>query len=90
MHVHLREPGFSYKETIATGTQAGARGGYTAICPMPNLKPVPDSVEHLQPELDAIRKDSVIHLPLRCHHGRRKRRSAGRLRRDSSLCHRFL
>ena len=61
VHVHLREPGFSYKETIATGTKAGARGGYTAIFPMPNLKPVPDSVEHLQPELDAIRKDSVIH-----------------------------
>ena len=61
VHVHLREPGFSYKETIATGTKAGARGGYTAICPMPNLKPVPDSVEHLQPELDAIHKDSVIH-----------------------------
>ena len=61
VHVHLREPGFSYKETIATGTKAGARGGYTAIFPMPNLKPVPDSVGHLQPELDAIRKDSVIH-----------------------------
>ncbi|MCF0123690.1 MAG: dihydroorotase [Ruminiclostridium sp.] len=63
VHVHLREPGFSYKETIKTGTKAGAHGGFTAVCPMPNLKPVPDSLEHLQPELDAIQKSSVIH----CH-----------------------
>ncbi len=63
VHVHLREPGFSYKETIETGTKAAAHGGFTAVCPMPNLKPVPDSLEHLQPELDAIAKDSVIH----CH-----------------------
>ncbi len=62
VHVHLREPGFSYKETIATGTQAAAHGGYTAVCPMPNLKPVPDSLENLQPELDAIAKDAVIHV----------------------------
>ncbi|MDY3992956.1 MAG: dihydroorotase [Evtepia sp.] len=62
VHVHLREPGFSYKETIATGTRAAAHGGYTAVCPMPNLKPVPDSLEHLQPELDAIAKDAVIHV----------------------------
>lgn len=61
VHVHLREPGFSYKETIATGTRAGARGGFTAVCPMPNLKPVPDSLEHLQPQLEAIRRDAVIH-----------------------------
>ena len=47
VHVHLREPGFSYKETIASGTAAAARGGYTAVCPMPNLNPVPDSSEHL-------------------------------------------
>ncbi len=63
VHVHLREPGFSYKETIETGTKAAARGGFTAVCPMPNLKPVPDSPEHLQPELDAIAQGSVIH----CH-----------------------
>ena len=62
VHVHLREPGFSYKETIATGTRAAARGGYTAVCPMPNLKPVPDSLENLKPELDAIEKDGVIHV----------------------------
>lgn len=62
VHVHLREPGFLYKETIATGTRAAAHGGYTAVCPMPNLKPVPDSLENLQPELDAIAKDAVIHV----------------------------
>ena len=47
VHVHFREPGFSYKETIATGSLASARGGYTAVCTMPNLNPVPDSREHL-------------------------------------------
>ena len=47
VHVHFREPGFSYKETIATGSRAAARGGYTAVCTMPNLNPVPDSVENL-------------------------------------------
>ena len=50
VHVHFREPGFSYKETIASGTAAAARGGYTAVCPMPNLDPVPDSPEHLAVE----------------------------------------
>ena len=54
VHVHFREPGFSYKETIATGSQASARGGYTAVCTMPNLKPVPDCAEHLQKQLDII------------------------------------
>ena len=54
VHVHLREPGFSYKETIASGTAAAAAGGYTAVCAMPNLDPVPDSLEHLWPELDAV------------------------------------
>ena len=49
VHVHFREPGFSYKETIATGSRASARGGYTAVCTMPNLNPVPDSVEALTP-----------------------------------------
>ena len=62
VHVHLREPGFSYKETIATGTRAAARGGYTAVCPMPNLKPVPDSLENLRPELDAIEKDAAVRV----------------------------
>ena len=60
VHVHLREPGFSYKETIRTGTRAAARGGYTAVCAMPNLKPAPDSVEHLQAQLDIIAADAVI------------------------------
>ena len=62
VHVHFREPGFSYKETIATGCAAAARGGYTAVCPMPNLDPVPDSLEHLQPELDAIGRTAAIHV----------------------------
>ncbi len=62
VHVHLREPGFSYKETIATGTAACAAGGYTDVCSMPNLNPVPDSVEHLQEQLDIIEKDAVIRV----------------------------
>ena len=62
VHVHLREPGFSYKETIASGTRAAARGGYTAVCPMPNLNPVPDCPENLRPELEAIERDAVIHV----------------------------
>ena len=60
VHVHLREPGFSYKETVATGTLASARGGYTAVCSMPNLKPTPDSPENLAPQLEAIKRDAVI------------------------------
>lgn len=60
VHVHFREPGFSYKETIATGSRAAARGGYTAVCTMPNLNPTPDCMENLQPQLDAIRKDAAI------------------------------
>ena len=60
VHAHLREPGFSYKETIQAGTMAAAHGGYTAICPMPNLDPVPDSLETLQPQLDIIARDAVI------------------------------
>ena len=60
VHVHLREPGFSYKETVASGTAAAARGGYTTVCTMPNLKPCPDSVEHLKAQLDIIEKDAVI------------------------------
>ena len=62
VHVHLREPGFSYKETIQTGSLAAARGGYTHVCAMPNLNPVPDSMEHLQPQLDAIAKDARIRV----------------------------
>ena len=57
VHVHFREPGFSYKETIETGRKAAARGGYTDVFTMPNLKPVPDSIEHLQAQLDLIGND---------------------------------
>ena len=60
VHVHFREPGFSYKETIASGSMAAARGGYTAVCTMPNLNPVPDSLAHLQPQLSAIEKGAAI------------------------------
>ena len=60
VHVHFREPGFSYKETIATGSLAAARGGYTDVCTMPNLDPVPDSPEHLKQQLDIIERDAVI------------------------------
>ena len=56
VHVHLREPGFSYKETMITGSRAAARGGYTDICAMPNLNPVPDTPEHLAVEEDLIGK----------------------------------
>ena len=62
VHVHLREPGFFYKETIATGTAAAARGGYTCICPMPNLNPVPSTLEALQIQLDLIKDLSLIHI----------------------------
>lgn len=62
VHVHFREPGFLYKETMASGSRAAARGGYTAVCTMPNLDPVPDSVEHLQVQLDAIDKDACIRV----------------------------
>ncbi len=60
VHVHFREPGFSYKETVSTGSWAAARGGYTAVCTMPNLNPVPDSREHLQMQLDIIKRNAVI------------------------------
>jgi len=62
VHVHLREPGFSYKETVMTGTRAAARGGYTAVCSMPNLSPAPDSVENLGVQLKLIRDDAVIRV----------------------------
>ena len=62
VHVHFREPGFSYKETIVTGSLAAARGGYTAVCTMPNLNPVPDSVEHLNEQLKLINNGACIHV----------------------------
>ena len=62
VHVHFREPGFSYKETIETGSKASARGGYTAVCTMPNLNPVPDSVENLGLQLKLIEEQAVIHV----------------------------
>ncbi len=62
VHVHFREPGFSYKETILSGSRAAARGGYCAVCTMPNLKPVPDTPEHLGIELEAIRQSAQIHV----------------------------
>lgn len=60
LHVHLREPGFSAKETIATGTMAAAHGGFTTVCAMPNLAPAPDSLENLQTQLDIINRDAKI------------------------------
>ena len=60
VHVHFREPGFSYKETVATGCAASARGGYTAVCTMPNLKPAPDCAENLKAQTDIIDSDATI------------------------------
>ena len=60
VHVHFREPGFEKKETIKTGTMAAAKGGFTAVMPMPNLNPYPDSLEHLNVELDIIKRDAVV------------------------------
>ncbi len=62
VHVHLREPGFSYKETIKSGTLACAHGGYTHVCSMPNLDPVPDSAENIKVQCDIIKKDAVINV----------------------------
>ena len=62
VHVHLREPGAPQKETIATGTAAAARGGYTAVCAMPNLSPAPDTPEHLERELEIIRRDARVRV----------------------------
>ena len=62
VHVHFREPGFSYKETIATGSKAAAHGGYTAVCTMPNLDPVSDSPDHLKLQQDIIDRDACIHV----------------------------
>ena len=62
VHVHLREPGFSYKETIRTGTLSAARGGYVHVCAMPNLDPVPDSLEALNVQREIIARDAAIHV----------------------------
>ena len=62
VHVHFREPGFSYKETILSGCQAAAHGGYTTVCTMPNLNPVPDSKAHLEEQLSLIQKEATIHV----------------------------
>ena len=62
VHVHFREPGFSYKETIATGSKAAAHGGYTAVCTMPNLDPVSDTVDHLNEQISIIENDACIHV----------------------------
>ena len=62
VHVHFREPGFSYKETIVTGSRAAAHGGYTAVCTMPNLNPVPDSAENLNEQLKLINEADIINI----------------------------
>ena len=62
VHVHFREPGFSYKETIFSGSLAAAHGGYTAVCTMPNLDPVPDTKAHLKEQIDLIKEDGMIHI----------------------------
>lgn len=62
MHVHFREPGFSYKETIKTGTEAAAAGGFTTVCTMPNLSPAPDSMENLRVQLDIINRDAIVQV----------------------------
>ena len=62
VHVHFREPGFFYKESIETGSKASARGGYTAVCTMPNLNPVPDSVENISIQTEIIKNTSCIHV----------------------------
>ncbi len=62
MHVHLREPGYGYKETIATGTAAAAKGGFTTVCTMPNLNPAPDSLANLEEQLRLIREEAQIEV----------------------------
>ena len=62
VHVHFREPGFSYKEDMASGSRAAIRGGHTAVCTMPNLSPTPDSMENIAPQLDAIRSKALINV----------------------------
>lgn len=60
MHVHLREPGYGYKESIASGTRAAARGGFSTVCPMPNLNPAPDNLANLREQLAIVERDAVI------------------------------
>ena len=62
VHVHLREPGFAQKETIASGTAAAARGGYTTVCSMPNLNPAPDAPDTLRAQAEIIRRDAVVRV----------------------------
>lgn len=62
VHVHFREPGFSYKETIKTGSLAAARGGYTDVCTMPNLNPVPDSAENIKEQIKIIERDAAVRV----------------------------
>lgn len=62
VHTHMREPGYEYKETMKTGTKAAAAGGYTHICAMPNLNPVPDTAENIKKEIETIKKDAVINV----------------------------
>lgn len=62
VHVHLREPGFSYKETIKSGTEAAAKAGYSLLCSMPNLSPVPDTLPHLREQLDIISRDAAVEV----------------------------
>ncbi|MDY3304720.1 MAG: amidohydrolase family protein, partial [Clostridia bacterium] len=62
VHVHFREPGFSYKETILSGSRAAAHGGYTCVCTMPNLNPVPDNVVNIKKQIDIIKRDSLIDI----------------------------
>lgn len=62
LHVHLRQPGFSYKETIYTGTKAAARGGFTTVCAMPNLNPVPDNIENIKKQLRSIKEDAIVEV----------------------------
>lgn len=62
VHVHLREPGGEHKETIKTGTKAAARGGFTTVCPMPNTRPVPDSVEHMDRLQQLIQDNAQVRV----------------------------
>jgi dihydroorotase len=62
LHVHLREPGFEYKETIATGAMAAAAGGFTSICPMPNTKPATDSSKRVQWVLEKAKREAVVNI----------------------------
>ena len=89
VHVHLREPGFSYKETISTGTLAAARGGYTAVCSMPNLNPAPDGMPGLQPQLDLIAQDARVRVIPYGTITRSARRAAGRYGRHGPPCGRL-